>query len=111
MIISVGNSRTSKIWKPIELTWEQFLEKVRVTRRTAESMSEYRKMSKPQQDATKDVGGFVAGSLKDGRRKTGHVEFRSMITLDMDYASEDVWECITLFFDFTCCIYSTHRIV
>ncbi len=72
-------------------------------------MSEYRKMSKPQQDATKDVGGFVAGSLKDGRRRTGHVEFRSMITLDMDYASEDVWECITLFFDFTCCIYSTHK--
>ena len=35
-------------------------------------------------DAIKDVGGYVAGHLKNGRRKVGHVICRSMLTLDMD---------------------------
>ena len=38
---------------------------------------------KRQQDAIKDVGGFVAGHLKAGRRKNGTVLCRSMLMLDM----------------------------
>ncbi|PRR84548.1 virulence-associated E family protein [Clostridium vincentii] len=109
MIISVANSRTSKYWKAINISWDEFSEKLKSTIRTAESIEEYKKLSKPKQDEIKDVGGFVAGQLKDGKRKTGFVESRSMLTLDMDYASVDVWEQITLFYDFTCCIYSTHK--
>lgn len=109
VIISVANSRTSKRWKNINISWEEFLDKVKTTRRTAETIEEYKKLSKPKQDEIKDVGGFVAGKLRDGRRKTGFVEYRSMLTLDMDYAMVDIWEQITMLFDFTCCIYSTHK--
>lgn len=86
MIISVANSRTSKYWKAINISWDEFLEKVKVTKRTTETVEEYKKLSKPKQDEIKNVGGFVSGKLKNGRRKTGFVEFRSMLTLDMDYA-------------------------
>ena len=109
MIISVANSRTSKHWKNINVSWDEFLEKVKTTIRTAETMDEYRKLSKPKQDEIKNVGGFVGGKLRDGRRKTGFVEQRSMLTLDMDYADSSVWEQITMFYDFTCCVYSTHK--
>ena len=109
MIISVADSRKSKVWNNINITWEDFVNKVKNTVRTGESEEEYRKMSKSQQDEIKDVGGFVAGSLRNGKRKKGCVEFRSMITLDMDYAYKDVWDEITMFFDFKCCIYSTHK--
>lgn len=109
MIISVANSRTSKYWKTINISWDEFLEKAESTIRTAETVEEYKKLSKPKQDEIKNVGGFVAGKLRDGRRKTGFVEYRSMLTLDMDYADICVWEQITMFYDFTCCIYSTHK--
>ena len=109
VIISLANNRTSRHWKNINISWEEFLDKVKTTRRTAETIEEYKKLSKPGQDEIKDVGGFVAGKLRDGRRKTGFVEYRSMLTLDMDYASAGIWEQITMFYDFTCCIYSTHR--
>lgn len=109
MIISVANSRTSKYWKAIDISWDEFIEKVKSTIRTAETVEEYRKLSKPKQDNIKDVGGFVGGKLKSGKRKTGFVEYRSLLTLDMDYAEPDIWEQIVLFYDFTCCIYSTHK--
>lgn len=109
MKIAVANSRKEKVWKNIEIAWEEFLEKVSSTKRTLESVEEYKKLPKPKQDEIKDVGGFVGGKLKNGKRKTGYVEYRSMITLDMDYAEKDVWDQIVLFYDFTCCIYSTHK--
>lgn len=109
MIISVANNRTSKYWKSTDMSWNEFLDKVTNTIRTAETVEEYRKLSKVKQDETKDVGGFVGGKLKGGKRKNGYVEYRTMLTLDMDYAAPELWEQITLFYDFTCCIYSTHK--
>lgn len=105
----MANSRKERKWKNIEISWNDFLKRVSNTIRTAESVSEYRKLSKPKQDNIKDVGGFVGGKLKNGKRKTGNVEYRTILTLDMDYANSDIWEQITLFYDFTCCIYSTHK--
>lgn len=97
------------MWKNMELTWEEFLERAKTTKRTSETVAEYTNMSKKDKDEIKDAGGFVGGKLKDGKRKKGSVEFRSLITLDMDYAHAHIWDEITLFFDFKCCIYSTHK--
>ena len=62
-------------------------------------------MTKAKQDAIKDVGGFVMGKLKGGRRKKDCVEFRSALTLDMDHAMQDIPEQVEMFFDFRCLIY------
>jgi predicted P-loop ATPase len=109
LTIATANSRRDKLWKNQELTWSEFLERVQGTIRTSESVVEYRQLSKAKQDEVKDVGGFVAGKLQDGKRKTGFVAFRSLLTLDMDYAGPGIWEQISMFFDFACCVYSTHK--
>lgn len=109
MRIAVGNSRMDKKWKNKEMSWEDFKQKCSQTIRTTETVSEYRKMSKPAQDNAKDVGGFVGGALKQGKRKNGYVEGRSLLTLDLDHAVPGVWDAITMLFDFKCLMYSTHK--
>ncbi|MDO4564686.1 MAG: virulence-associated E family protein [Clostridia bacterium] len=109
MKIAVGNSRMDKKWKNREMTWEDFCQTVSVTKRTTETAEEYRRLKKGSQDSIKDVGGFVAGHLKDGRRKNGNVLCRSMLTLDMDYGKPGIWDEISLLHDFKCCVYSTHK--
>ena len=67
------------------------------------------KMTKAKQDAIKDVGGFVGGRLKGGRRKKDCVEFRIIITLDIDHAVPGVIEQIEMLYNYRCFIYSTHK--
>ena len=55
MKISVGNSRTSRAWKIKEMSWDEFTERCSQTIRTAETVQEYRKLPKGQQDNIKDV--------------------------------------------------------
>lgn len=109
MRIAVANSRMAKKWKNKEISWEDFVKKCSATITTTESCSEYRKMTKANQDTIKDVGGFVAGVLKEGNRKNGYVEARTMVTLDLDHATVGIWDQITMFFDFKCLMYSTHK--
>lgn len=109
MKIAYGNSRMDKKWKNSDISWEDFCSRVKTTQRTTETVEEYRKMRKGGQDSIKDVGGFVGGHLKDGRRKKGNVLSRSMLTLDMDYGTSTIWEEISTFFPYQCCIYSTHK--
>jgi putative DNA primase/helicase len=109
MKIAIGNSRKDRIWRNMELSWAEFLQRVSQTTRTAETVEEYMKLPRAQKDEIKDVGGFVGGHLKNGRRKTENVESRSMLTMDMDYAVPGVWETITMLYNVACCIYSTHK--
>ena len=109
MKIAVGNSRMDKKWINRDITWEDLCKKVSVTQRTTETVEEYRKLKKGMQDSIKDVGGFVGGHLRQGRRKNGMVLCRSMLTLDMDYGKPDIWDEIAMLHDFKCCVYSTHK--
>ena len=109
MKIAVGNSRMDKKWINRDIAWEDFCKKVSTTQRTTETVEEYRKLKKGMQDSIKDVGGFVGGHLRQGRRKNGMVLCRSMLTLDMDYGKPDIWDEIAMLHDFKCCVYSTHK--
>ena len=109
MKIAVGNSRMDKKWINRDITWEDLCKKVSVTQRTTETVEEYRKLKKGMQDSIKDVGGFVGGHLRQGRRKNGMVLCRSMLTLDMDYGKPDIWDEIAMLHDFKCSVYSTHK--
>lgn len=107
--ISTGNSRMEKKWNLTELDLTQFRDRVSQTHRTAETVEQYRKLGKAQQDSIKDVGGFVMGTLRDGRRKKDCVLTRSGLTLDMDYATPDIIDQIEMFQSFYALIYSTHK--
>ena len=82
--VSTGNSRMEKKWNLKEMELSEFRDRISQTIRTSETMEQYRKMSKAQQDDVKDVGGYVLGRLKGGRRKKDCVLSRSALTLDMD---------------------------
>lgn len=107
--LSTGNSRMEKKWNLVEMELSEFRGRISTTHRTSETVEQYRKMNKAQQDSIKDVGGFVLGTLKDGRRKKETVLTRSGLTLDMDYGTPDIMDEIEMFFDFHCMIYSTHK--
>lgn len=109
MKIAYGDSRTTRKWKNNEISWEDFCKRVSTTQYTTETVEEYRKMTKARRDAIKDVGGYVAGHLKDGRRKVGHVLCRSMLTLDMDNGMPGILDELKMLTDYRMCIYSTHK--
>ena len=109
MCIRDSNSRMDKKWKNRDISWEDLCQRVSSTIRTTETVEEYRKLKKGAQDNIKDVGGFLGGQLREGRRKNGMVLCRSMLTLDMDYGEPGIWDEIDLLHDFKCCVYSTHK--
>ncbi|HAE91400.1 MAG TPA: hypothetical protein DCG60_01960, partial [Tissierella sp.] len=111
IFIATGRSRKEIKWKNIEITYGNLIDKLQTTTRTRETFSEYKRMSKTQRDEIKDVGGFVGGSLKSGRRKAENIANRSLLTLDMDTVDmsiNDLWDSITMFNDYEILMYSTH---
>lgn len=104
-----ASSRTAKHWTNHNMAWSDFLTKLGQTVRTKEGLVEYNKMAKSEQADIKDVGGFVGGYLKEGRRQAGQVMNRSMLTLDLDYAAQDMTDIMELFYDFAYAVYSTHK--
>ena len=107
--IATGNSRMEKRWNNVEMELDEFINRISHTIRTAETVEQYMKMTKAKQDAIKDVGGYVAGRLKGGRRKKDSVEYRTMIVEDMDHAVPGVIEQIEMLYNYRCLIYSTHK--
>lgn len=107
--IATGLSVNTKLWKNCTITWDELLKRLEKTTRTPETQGEYRNLPKSKQDSIKDVGGFVAGNLKNGRRKRENVNYRSIVTLDADFASEDFCDTVDMFAEYTYCIYSTHK--
>lgn len=107
--ISTGASRKALIWENKTITWEEFVKRLTTTTRTKETVAEYRAMPKSEQDDIKDIGGFVGGTLKQGRRKNGYVESRSVVTLDLDNCEPGDIDLIESFSTSAMVIYSTHK--
>ncbi len=104
-----ASSRIATNWTNHNMAWSDFMQKLSSTVRTKESLLDYNKMSKSEQANVKDVGGFVGGYLKEGKRRAGQVMNRSMLTLDIDYAAQDMVDMLSMFYDFAYCVYSTHK--
>lgn len=85
IIISTGVSRQAKQWTPQALLISELYDKLRTPARGQETLDTYMSMPKAQQDALKDVGGFVGGEIVGGRRKAGAVSGRDILTLDLDH--------------------------
>lgn len=107
--ISTGTSRKSLIWDNKEILYSELVSTLTKTTRTAETVDEYRALPKAQQDAIKDIGGFVGGTLKQGRRKNGFVKSRSLITLDLDNCKADDINLLEMTSSHETIIYSTHK--
>lgn len=109
MKYATGSSRKALKWKNGDITMDALKARFQTTVRTTETIEEYRKMTKAQQAEIKDIGGFVGGHLRNGRRKRGYVLCRSMLTLDMDFCEPDVWNKTLSKIPYQCLCHSTHK--
>lgn len=82
--ISTGSSRLSKSWAPVSFMWSEFVNRLSIPQRTAETFEAYQKLSKAEKGRLKDVGGFVGGTLNGPQRKSDAVTGRDLVTLDLD---------------------------
>ena len=108
LAIAYGNSRQAKKWVNKTVKFDALKARLKSTMYTTESVEEYRKMNKANRDAAKDHGGFVAGVLKNGRRKVDTVEKRSMIALDGDRITKEFLDDYENITPYTSALYTTH---
>lgn len=113
LLISTGRNRNDTKWKNSRVRWSALVGQLSNSRKTEETHAEFMRMTKDEQDRIKDIGGFVGGHLKGGRRTKANVAARQIVTLDADYAPRDFWsrvEDLTLDgLDCACLVYSTHK--
>lgn len=110
--ISVGANRKDMHWKAQMLPVSELYERLKIPARGTETLEQYLRLKKSQQDDLKDVGGFVAGSLAGERRKATAITGRDIVTLDFDnipsYGTDGV---LTAVENLQCgyCVYSTRK--
>lgn len=109
LTIATGRSRKETDWKNRQMLWSELTAKLGETTRTRETLAEYDAMTRDEQNEIKDVGGFVGGTLKGGRRTAQAAAWRQVITLDADFATAALWDDFTLFNDYAALVYSTHK--
>ena len=108
LLIAVGRSRKASQWQNKEMLWSEFLDKLATTTRTRETVAEYAALPKGERDTIKDVGGFVGGYLKSGKRNNASVVNRCMLCLDADNADPGLMDDLDMTFINAYALYSTH---
>ena len=107
--IATGRSRKEISWKNREMLWSELADKLANTHFTAETHAEYMAAKKPRQDEIKDIGGFVGGYITGGRRKSGSILHRQLLTLDIDFCKGDFLGDLELMYGNAFIVYSTHK--
>lgn len=109
-IYTLSTARSSKAssWKRRSFTWDALVERFCEVRRTEETCAEFDAAPKRERDAIKDGPAFVAGSLKDGRRRKGCVEARSCVVLDADASDAELMGDWRMLVGDAAILYPTH---
>jgi len=108
--IATASSRMAKQWKNETLSVLDFVQRLQKNVVTKETIDEYLAFPKSEQDTIKDVGAFVGGTLKGGRRRKEDVANRSLLTFDLDYGNRKTIDKIKKHFkNFCFTVYSTHK--
>lgn len=107
--IAEFSSRMARTGKNRALLWSEFLGSLLTTTKTKETLQEYMKMGKDEQDRIKDVGAYVGGWLKGGRRKAANLQHRTLLTLDADFAQPDLLDTFDLVYGCAVAVYPTHK--
>ncbi len=108
LLIAVGRSRKATQWQNKEMLWSDLVSRLSTTTRTRETAAEYAQLSKGDRDSIKDVGGFVGGYLKNGKRNNASVVNRCLVCLDADNADPELLDDLDLTFPNAYALYSTH---
>ena len=107
--IATGMNAGSRTWRNTKYTWSKLVEKLETGHKTNETFKEYMKATKAEQSKIKDVGGYVGGYLRNGRRKPENIVHRQVMTLDVDFAHEHFWDDFILQFENAAVLHGTHK--
>lgn len=106
--VSTASTSRARTWKERTYTWDEFVSRLRKTRRTEETCAEFDAASKRERDAIKDGPAFVGGALKGGLRRKGHVKTRSMVVLDADASDAELMGDWQMLVGDAAALYPTH---
>lgn len=106
---ATGMGAKSKIWKNKKFKWSDLVARLREEHKTTETLKEFILATKEEQLKIKDVGGYVGGYLRNGRRNPENVVHRQLLTLDIDFAHKDFWLDYCLQFDNAAVLHATHK--
>lgn len=107
--VATGRTADSKVWKNQSVTWEKFVERLKKSVQTNETLAQYLNAPKKEQSIIKDVGGYVGGYLIKGSRSINSVGHRQLITLDVDFGTIDFFNDFQLAYTCNAFIHSTHK--
>jgi putative DNA primase/helicase len=106
---TVSGPRGNRV-RNLEYTWLEFAEKLAEPVVTRETIAEYMKAPKAEQDRLKDVSYHVSGHFANGIRKKGNLEARDLIPLDIDHANPgDADKIKAIYGAFAYLLHSTHK--
>ena len=107
--IATGATAGSKVWKNKKMLWSDFLKRIAEPVRTSETFKEFISTTKQEQHRIKDVGGYVGGYLRGGKRTLTSVLHRQLLTLDIDFAHINLWDDFTMLFSNAAILHATHK--
>lgn len=107
--IATGASAKAKRWKNEKIKWSTLIKRLKKPVVTSETYDRFISMSKEDQGAVKDVGGFVGGYLVSGKRHPQNVKHRQLLTLDLDFADNFLWDMLTLAYPYEMVLHGTHK--
>ena len=112
MAVYTTTNRKAKVYQAAPQSLQELFGRLKVSQPIAHTIDAYKALKKAQQDDLKDVGGFVLGELKDGRRRSGMVLSRSGAVLDADNvpagSTEEFIRRVAAL-GLCCCVYSTAK--
>jgi len=107
--LATGRSAKSKVWKNVKLDWSELVHRLTIENKTNETFKEFLAANKEEQLNIKDVGGYVGGYLRSGRRNPTNVVHRQILTLDIDFAHIGFFEDFQIIYDNAAVIHATHK--
>lgn len=107
-----ANSRNTAILQAAPTDVQGLFQRLETSQVIQYDIAAYRVLKKPQQDDLKDVGGYILGDLKEGRRRSGYILTRSAAVLDADNlptgSTQEFIMRVSLL-GYSCCIHSSAK--
>lgn len=105
--IAVAFTAHQSVWKNKKTTWSAFLQKLKTPQVKDITFKAFRQLTKADAGKLKDVGGYVGGYLRAGKRSPANVSYRQLLTLDIDFGTPDFWEAFQFVFDCEAVLHGT----
>ena len=105
--IAVAFTAQAKVWKNKKLSWADMLKKLSEPIVKDLKFKDYKALPKQEAAKVKDVGGYVGGYLRGGKRSPASVSYRQVLTLDIDFGTADFWEAFSFIYDCEAVLHGT----